>query len=372
MTYYFYVGSYTNFDILAHLPDNKNTGEGIYYFKFVNGEIYPIDVIKTENPAVLSFNPKDHNIIYVLQEGIVNNGLITMYNKLKKYDEWYSRGRSTCYFKIDPTYRFGISINYWEGTLDVFKMNKKGTIERHVQHINHNDLTLYDKSIRRQVVDRKDHWENRQVGAHAHSIHYVHNNVYIPDLGENSIFQYKWEPYEQYPLQYKSQIKLKEGCGPRHMVFSFQHRCAYVSNELNSTVCVLKMKDDTLIPIQYIKTHNKKEKNYVAEIAISNDKNFIYVSNRGADVISIFTILPSGQLEYLSEISTYGKTPRHFIITPDDKYLISANQDSNNLIVFKRNKLAGLLTFYKKYDNKSFFKFKFNAPNYILFNPIIS
>ena len=44
-----------------------------------------------------------------------------------------------------------------------------------------------------------------------------------------------------------------------------------------------------------------------------------------------------GKLEAISYVSTYGKTPRHFSITPDNKYLIGANQDSNNLVVFKRD-----------------------------------
>ncbi len=36
-------------------------------------------------------------------------------------------------------------------------------------------------------------------------------------------------------------------------------------------------------------------------------------------------------------VSIYGKTPRHFSITSDNKWLIGANQDSNNSVVFKRN-----------------------------------
>ena len=373
----FYVGSYTNFDILAHLPNNKKTGEGIYCFDFNEGEIEYKYLIPAENPAVLSYHPLNKDLVYSLTEGIIDNGLIQGYNIkdnnnkliIHEFTSWHSKGKSTCYLKIDPiTYQYAISINYWEGSLDLFKLNKNGKLLNHINHINHNNLTLYNKNERRQVKNREDHWVNRQVGAHAHSIHYWGNKVYIPDLGENSIFQYNFNPVEENEknvLQYEKQIKLKPGCGPRHMVFSKKWNCAYVSNELNSSVCVLELVNNSMKVIQYENTYNKDKikniKNYVSEIAISKDERFIYISNRGVDIISIFKIIQSGKLKYINSISTYGKTPRHFVITPDNKYIISANQDSNSLVVFKRNIENGMLSLFKIYENP-----KFNAPNYIL------
>ena len=365
-----YVGSYTNFNILAHLPDNKITGQGIYCFEFDTGILKLKNIISSENPAVLSFHPIHKNKIYSISESIKENGLITGYKidkNIRIFTKIYSYGKSTCYFKIDPkTLKYGISINYWEGSLDLFKLNKEGEILNHIKHIDHNKLSL--KQSRRQVKNREDHWVNRQVGAHTHSIHYWGNKVYIPDLGENTIFQYKFNPYSENQdkiLEYETQILLKDGCGPRHMVFSKQSNSAYVSNELNSSICILKLNNNIMTPCQYINSYDKEKfkniTNYVAEIAMSNDEKFIYVSNRGVDIISIFKILSNGKLKYINDVSTYGKTPRHFAITQDNKYIISANQDSNNIIVFKRNIDTGLLTYFSKYENENF-----NAPNYVL------
>jgi len=39
-----------------------------------------------------------------------------------------------------------------------------------------------------------------------------------------------------------------------------------------------------------------------------------------------------------------GKGPRDFIIDPTGTYLIVTNQNSDNVVVFKRNKQTGLLT----------------------------
>lgn len=152
---------------------------------------------------------------------------------------------------------------------------------------------------------------------------------------------------------------------------------AYVSCELSSSITVFCI-DDTmnekikcrLSVIQDIDTDKDMEidqdiwkRNYVAEIGISNDGKFVYCSNRGYDTLAVFKVLTDGKLQSVSYVTTYGKTPRHFSITPDDKYLIVANQDSNNLVVFKRDLENGALSLIKKYENI------IAAPNYVLLSP---
>ncbi|MGH2646037.1 MAG: lactonase family protein, partial [Ginsengibacter sp.] len=39
-----------------------------------------------------------------------------------------------------------------------------------------------------------------------------------------------------------------------------------------------------------------------------------------------------------------GKAPRDFIIDPTGNYLVVANQDTDNIVIFKRDKETGLLT----------------------------
>ena len=209
-----FVGSYTDFDILAHLPNNDKLGKGIYCFHFLNGTIKPLSTIPSENPAVLSFHPKDPKTIYALSEGIKENGMISKIEydyKLNDKDcsqvdeiqlisndssHQQTNGKSLCYFKIDPkSLQYGIAINYWEGSADIYSMNNQ-QIERLYKHIDHMQLAISLQSKqeseinpRRQVEDREDHWKNRQIGPHAHSVHYYKHWVFIPDLGENSILQ---------------------------------------------------------------------------------------------------------------------------------------------------------------------------------------
>ena len=40
-----------------------------------------------------------------------------------------------------------------------------------------------------------------------------------------------------------------------------------------------------------------------------------------------------------------GTNPRNFSLSPDEDFLLVANQDTNNIISFKRNAATGKLTF---------------------------
>ena len=190
---------------------------------FVNGSIEILDVVPCVNPAVLHFDKRDANTLYICSEGIVENGTIHTVrikpqignnkggknnnnnnnnhnnNKMSlviKTDfdnkDVLTGGKSLCYFGAN--FKHGVAINYWQGSVDVFALDEMNGINKEkgiLQHIEHNDIaTKIEKmSNRRQVKHREDHWANRQCGSHAHSSHFWKNWVFIPDLGDNSIYQ---------------------------------------------------------------------------------------------------------------------------------------------------------------------------------------
>ena len=100
--------------------------------------------------------------------------------------------------------------------------------------------------------------------------------------------------------------------------------------------------------IQSISTHpdDYSGKPGSADIHISPDGNFLYASNRGEENnIAIFRInKSSGKLTLKGFTPSGGKTPRNFIIEPSGKYLLVANQNTNNIVIYKRDKLSGSLT----------------------------
>jgi 6-phosphogluconolactonase len=85
-----------------------------------------------------------------------------------------------------------------------------------------------------------------------------------------------------------------------------------------------------------------------AEVALSKDGKFAYVSNRdtttyASDTLAIFSVNPDPKkdqthLTYLGHNLTYGKTPRHFSLSPDlqSQFVAVANEVSQSLLILER------------------------------------
>ena len=85
--------------------------------------------------------------------------------------------------------------------------------------------------------------------------------------------------------------------------------------------------------------------NTAAEIALDATGKFLYVSNRGADNIGLFSInSKNGSLTPVEWVSTGGETPRSFEIDPTGHWLFVANQNSDNIVLFRIDQASGQLS----------------------------
>ncbi len=351
--YAFLVGTYTDLDALAHQPYAPTSGEGIYGLTITkDGKLVKRGTTDALNPAVL-IPHSNGTMLYAIVETIQNNGEVLQYqigkdSNLSLKRSFQASGKSTCYIAISPQKDIGIVINYWDAVIDVVHVEPDGKLGEIIQSFKQ----LYRKEGEwRQVAYREDHWENRQVGPHAHCAHFWKDWVFIPDLGENAIFQYRFDPSVK-KLEADTHIEFEAGSGPRHMAMHPDMDICYVSNELFNTVCVAKLDSsdpdtskERIVPIQYVSTlDNREQTSYVSEIKLSPDARYLYVSNRGDNSLAIFKVLEDGQLERIDIVPTGGKFPRHFAITPCGNAVIVANQDSSNLTLFSRDIESGLIT----------------------------
>ena len=143
------------------------------------------------------------------------------------------------------------------------------------------------------------------------------------------------------------------GTGPRHLVFHPVHKIAYLFGELDSTVTVLAYdeSDGSFTQKQKVSTLPKDfdGENGGAAIRVSNDGRFLYASNRGHNSIAVFAIADDGlSVEMIQSVSTEGDFPRDFALSPDNKYVVAANQNSDNLTLYRRDNASGLLTMIQK------------------------
>lgn len=363
------VGSYSDMDVLAHQPYAPVPGKGIYAMTLSRaGKLSLKDITKALNPAVI-IPHSNGKTMYAIVETIRDEGDVLRYTvkddgTLDYKDKYRALGRSTCYLALAPRKDVAIVINYWDAIVEVVDIDAEGKLGAVRQSFKQ---YYRPEDEWRQVTDREDHWGNRQVGPHAHCAHFWRDWVFIPDLGENAVFQYRYDPEEK-KLTHETHIDFEAGSGPRHMAMHPTLDICYVSNELFNTVCVAKLDRSEpeavkprLIPFQYESTvENRDNVSYVSEIKLSPDARFLYVSNRGDNSLAIFKVLKDGTLKRIGLTSTGGKFPRHFSITPCGKAVIVANQDSGYIRVFSRDVETGMLTTTDEV-------YEIPAPNYVRF-----
>ncbi|HBJ36710.1 MAG TPA: hypothetical protein DDZ51_18530, partial [Planctomycetaceae bacterium] len=84
---------------------------------------------------------------------------------------------------------------------------------------------------------------------------------------------------------------------------------------------------------------------WCAEILFHPSLPVVYCSNRGPQEIAVFDFeAKSGGLTRRGAVDCGGKTPRNFRLTPDGRFLLVANQDSDNIAIFKVDPKTGDLT----------------------------
>jgi len=154
------------------------------------------------------------------------------------------------------------------------------------------------------------------------------------------------------------------GSGPRHMVLHPNGKVLYVVHELTGEIGVYFYDNGVIThaATQALTTSAFKGHVQAAEVRISPDGKFVYVSNRGsANDISVFEVDAEGYLRLIQQVSTGGKTPRNFTLSLDGHYLFAANQESDEIRVFKRNMQTGelKLTSAKISINKPVYLFPF-------------
>ncbi|MDA3642692.1 lactonase family protein [Saccharopolyspora indica] len=187
----------------------------------------------------------------------------------------------------------------------------------------------------------------RQEGPHAHMVAIAPDgrHVLVPDLGTDTIHVHGLNTGTG-KLETLGEARLAPGAGPRHLVFHPRAPFLYVANELDSTVTVCAHDGAQVTPGQVISTVPPgAPDNFPAEILISADGRFVYVSNRGHDSIARFAVEAAGErLRLVDTVPCGGRWPRHIAITPDGRWMHASNQYSNTITAFQVDPDSGALS----------------------------
>lgn len=333
-TYNLLVGTYTNAD--------KTNGIHVYSFNTQTGEFKEKSkAVDITNPSYLAIS-KDKKNVYAVCEAGDKKGSISAFSFDAKSGELVflnsasAGGNGPCYVSIDDKKQYVFVGNYGAGSLSAIRINKDGSLSADIQTIQHEGNSVN---------------KNRQDKPHVHAVVLSHDNHYLlaPDLGTDKVNIYRFDPAKTQPLMPAGQsfASVKSGSGPRHLTFHPNGKYAYLILEMEGAIAAFDYKDGKLEVKQSITMLAPGFDGNVgaADIHVSPDGRFLYGSNRGdANEVVIYAIDKDGRLSYAGRQSTLINTPRNFAIDPTGNFLLVANQNSNDVIIFKRDQKTGLLT----------------------------
>jgi 6-phosphogluconolactonase len=334
----------TKLVIGTYTQPGKSEGLYVYEFNSDNGDLtFKAKATGISNPSFLAIS-NDNQFVYAVNEtGRENPGGVSSFQfdsqsgRLTLLNKVGSVGDDPCYISIDKKGRHVFVGNYSGGNLSAFRVQNDGSLSEAVQVIQHEGGSI-DKS--------------RQEKPHVHSTVIAPDGKYLltADLGTDKVYSYKIHKGNSANVLTDHQppfTKVEAGGGPRHLDFHPNGKTAYLIHELTGDVSVYKYHNGKLTHLQTVSmlAPGFKGKIGAADIHVSPDGQFLYASNRGdANDIAIFSIQPDGEIKLTGRQSTLGKGPRNFAIDPGGNYLLAANQNSDQIVVFKRDKQTGSLT----------------------------
>ncbi len=341
--YLAFVGTYTN----------KTTSKGIYAYRFDpgTGKLTSHGVAaESEDPSFLAVRPSG-KYLYAVNEidhfGAQKSGAVSAFSidhktgKLALLNQAATQGAGPCHISLDKSGKFVLVANYDGGSVAVFPIREDGSVGPASAFVQHSGSSVN---------------KERQEGPHAHWIATSPDNRFAlaADLGLDKILIYRFNAAKgSLAPNDPPYAKLNPGAGPRHLAFHPNAKFAYVLTEMENSVTsfAYNASKGSLSPLQTLSTLSSLRKDYsgpkeAAEIAVHPNGKFLYASNRGGvDTISAFGINPGkGTLKLIDEFPTMGKTPRNFAIDPTGKFLLAANQESNNIVTFRIDPATGRLS----------------------------
>ena len=331
-----FIGTYTNGQ-----PDK---GIYVYSLNSRNGKLKKVfsgqDIT---NPSYITLSPNGDYLYACTETKLPMQGSVSAYcvdsarGTLTFLNKQSSHGENPVYVSCSANNEHLVVANYTEGNIAVFKTNSDGSLNPASQIV---------------PFHGGGPNANRQDKAHIHAAVFSPDFRYVfcPDLGSDRIrvLQCASNDIQTLKPMTGNDYLASLGSGPRHFTFHPIGAFAYCIEELSGTVTAFDYHNGHIDSIQRVFAYSKKQAEYnSADIHISPDGLFLYASNRWdqENTLAIFAIdQVTGKLTLIGHQSTLGDHPRNFAIDVQGDFLVVANQVTNNIVVFRRNKQTGLLT----------------------------
>lgn len=291
-----------------------------------SGALETVAVTQVPSPSFLAWHP-DGRHLYAVHEKA--DGMVTAFatdgtGRLEPLNTRPTGGAGPCHLVVHPAGGHLVTANYGSGSVTVHPLRADGRLGERT------DLVQHQGSGPRK---------GRQDGPHAHQVRVTPDGRYVlaVDLGADAIFVYRLD-LATGKLSPAGKAHTEPGAGPRHLVFGPAHT-VHVACELDSTVTSFSFANGVLTRRATIYSTVEGSGNYPSEIALSADARFVYLANRGRDLVTVFAVA-GAKLRPMVDVPAGGAWPRHLAVVGG--YLYVANQHSHQVVCFRLDPDTGL------------------------------
>jgi 6-phosphogluconolactonase len=207
----------------------------------------------------------------------------------------------------------------------------------------------------------------------AHSIRIDNTNrfVFVPHLGTDQVFQFTFdEKSGKLTANTPPVLQLKQGTGPRHIIFSADNRFVYLLSEMAGTITALSLDPNTGtlkevdsvsvlppdtklvpgVPRGAVGTPgaNQAPRNtdndiWASDLHLTPNGRFLYAAERTSSTLGAFRVdTGSGKLTYLGSTPTE-KQPRGFNVDPTGRFVVVSGEQSDTISSYAIDAETGAL-----------------------------
>lgn len=317
--------------IIASMEENYGFGK---FELTLDGKLKLKKIVQM--PAQMYACQNNDRLYFALREpfGEAKSGVVSIGLNVEKpeNDMTCCNGLIACHVSVSSDRKKLYTANYRSGEVSEFDLGEKGNI------------IALKKVVALPVSE----------GApHAHGVFITPNGkeLCVPDLGNDKVYFYSLTAEGIGKINHCVQFPI--GSAPRHVAFNQKKDITYVVAQNSCEVFALNKSNKIISSISTGATQGSQ----ASAIRISLDNKNLYVSNRGANTISIINI-EEEQMKLIGQVPC-GLNPRDFIISADGKWLVLGNMDDDMVFVYSVNLKNGDLTYCSNY--------KFKKPISILF-----
>lgn len=330
---YVYVSNAKNGTITRYLLDDKQ------------GKLLLLGSTKAgDNVMPLSVSPdKSHLYASIRSEPfrVISYRIDPISGDLKQVGE-ANLPTSMANIATDKSGRFLFAASYGGNLISVSPIDDNGVVAREAQ----------------QVLD---------TGRNAHAIHASPDNrfVFSSSLGDDEIMQYRFDEQSgQLTSNSPASVKTEKYAGPRHFVFSNDGQFVYVLGELSGTVTTYAFDNKTgLLTLKgesegvpakalslengvppSIKASNDHPKVWAADMHLSADGRFLYVSERTKSIITTLSVDQKTGLPSYQKMTQVEQQPRGFALSNNGRFMVVSGEKDANLGLYRVDVETGEFT----------------------------